>query len=1249
MSISESARERETFRHDPTLLSDIKYNDTGELVSSLELSTSADPILTALAQLGACRTGASRAFISLFDRAHQFIIAEATQTSSLCSSSRDAEGPSEPFWLRGTAIPRSSGICQRFLNTSKSDRDSCGADLPINIISDIRAEPGVSDGICVLLGSSARGYVGVPIRSRNGVDFGEFSIVTEQPIQADEWSETNSRLLREISQSVLDHLLSKASQDAHSRAEKMTRGVGSFIEQRSTSVDSQQSPTQGLDNEDFVMKDSVDAKRETARGSEEISPKSLRPRLRPGSIPDNLSLPLRSTPDYSTVPKEIRDNSEDNSASSSGLLGVNPPQTAIPLRRHSAPIEQDPLMVVFSRAANIIRESIDAEGVVFFDASISSFNSFGQQFTGSDSSEFTSSEEGSTSSDEARGDSNPSPHVIAFSTSRASSIGGETYPSNRRRMSFKSLSALLRRYPKGAIFDFDENGNPQPSDYSDDNTQPVFRTTNGRPIPIKRRTLSFIGNLGSEVSKSFPRARSVAFVPVWDHIRKRWRAGCFAYTHAKTRFFTTQEDICYLRAFATLAMAEIASLETHLASQAQSDVLGSLSHELRSPLHGIILGVEFLTDTPLSVFQGNLLHILETCGRTLSDTIDHLLYYAKVNNFIPSGKTPDSRARGLRKEMNCTLQAGMKTITTPVRVDVLVEEVTESIFAGFNYQRLSIGQLERDHRKSHADIHAIRRNDNLQAVEDLGPWRQRDGELSTPSKYVVIDLAIDPGCSHHYYAISGAIRRIVMNLFGNALKYTSSGSIRIELSQERIRSKKSRNNNMRWAKIVVTDTGKGITEDFLVNHLFQEFCQEDPIGPGLGLGLSVVKKIVSSLKGKVSIKSQVGVGTTATVLLPLQPIPTSSTPTETPEPELDDYAEQRRELKGLRIGFVNFDTPLGLPPSYGEPKKMSHVDDYQSIWTVCQKDLAMEVVTITQAVDLAPDIVLCEETALNSFVTREGLTRTPLVVVCANALSAYRLSVDSRFQDSSPIIEFISQPTGPRKLAKVLVAALRRWVERPYHSQSTDNLVPLTLTPTASKNRERCEVSPIPAYNEEKPVIFNTTDSGLFTAPTVQRTRPYPRSPPLSPRSSPHPSRGSRPRSPPAPMPPQKNVPNFLLVEDNAINMRILCAYMKKLGRNYDTAEDGQIAVDKFQEKPGQYNCILMDINMPRLDGIQATRQIRAFEAVNHLIPSAIIALTGLASASVQQEAFESGINLFLTKPVKLQEISQILQSRDLL
>ncbi|KAI0864551.1 hypothetical protein F4860DRAFT_464596 [Xylaria cubensis] len=1233
-NISECARERETFLHDPTLLlSDIKYNDTGELKSTLGLSTTTDPILTALAQLGACRTGASRAFISLFDKAHQYTIAEATQTSSLrCDLGKDGT-PCGPFWLRGTAIPRRSGLYQRFLNKTKSVEDGRDASLPVNVIPDIRADPYVSEDTCVLLASPCRGWVGVPIRSRNGVDFGEYCVVTEEPIHKEEWCDANSRLLRELSVSVRDHLLSKASHLEKERAEKKTRGIGLFVEQRSTMLSSRNTSTHDTENGKPIEKRAAETKEKTAHSFEDISLRSTR------STPQLCQ--VAGGPSQLPHPASIGESPAGYSMSTNRLLDVNSSRTLQPLQRNPAPIETDPLTIVFSKAADIIRGSIDADGVVFFDASAGSFNCSSQKFTGSDASKYTSSQDESWSSEETDTESDGMHndiHIIASSTSKTPTVERDTYSSDRKRMSFKALSALLRRYPKGTVFDYDEYGKLQPYNSSDCNSRPTANANGKSPMLTKRRTSSFIGNLGNEVSKSFPGARSVAFVPVWDQIKKRWCAGCFAYTRDRTRFFCKKGDISYLCAFATLAMAEIASLETHLTSQAQSDVLGSLSHELRSPLHGIILGVEFLADTPLSVFQGNLLHILETCGRTLSDTIDHLLFYAKVNNFIPPGKTPDSRARGLRKEMNYTLQAGMKSITAPVRVDVLVEEVTESIFAGFNFQRLSVGQLERDQRKSHADIYAIRQNDNLQATEDLGHLlTEEGGELKIPSKNIVVDLAIDHRCSHHYFAISGAIRRIVMNLFGNALKFTSSGSIRVALSQEALHSKKFRNTNFRCAKIVVSDTGNGITEDFLVNHLFEEFQQEHVISPGLGLGLSVVKKIVSSLRGKVCIESQVGVGTTATVLLPLQPVANPSALPEAHEVELDDYTEQRRQLKGLRVCFVGFDTPLRLPNS------KNPVDDYRSIWNVCRKDLAMEVISTTQARTLVPDIVLCEEEALyDPFLTREGLCGTPHVVVCVNALSAYRLSTEPRFQDSCNITEFISQPTGPRKLAKILVAALQRWVERQDQSKMLDHQAHLTIHPVSPMSHSKPDAALNPVYGGDLPNTPPTRGSGPFELSGMYQSRPRPRSPSLSPRSSPLPIRTQS-------VSPQRHVPHFLLVEDNAINMKILCAYMTKLGRSYATAEDGQVAVDKYREKPGYFDCLLMDINMPRLDGLQATRQIREFEADQHLPPSTVITLSGLASASVQQEAFNSGVDLFLTKPVKLQEISETLRSRDLM
>jgi CheY-like chemotaxis protein len=66
---------------------------------------------------------------------------------------------------------------------------------------------------------------------------------------------------------------------------------------------------------------------------------------------------------------------------------------------------------------------------------------------------------------------------------------------------------------------------------------------------------------------------------------------------------------------------------------------------------------------------------------------------------------------------------------------------------------------------------------------------------------------------------------------------------------------------------------------------------------------------------------------------------------------------------------------------------------------------------------------------------------------------------------------------------------------------------------------------------------------------------------------------------------------------------------------------------------------------MPVMDGLASTREIRRFEKENNLRPTTVIALTGLASAGIQQEAVDSGVTLFLAKPVRLEELNQILLS----
>lgn len=141
-----------------------------------------------------------------------------------------------------------------------------------------------------------------------------------------------------------------------------------------------------------------------------------------------------------------------------------------------------------------------------------------------------------------------------------------------------------------------------------------------------------------------------------------------------------------------------------------------------------------------------------------------------------------------------------------------------------------------------------------------------------------------------------------------------------------------------------------------------------------------------------------------------------------------------------------------------------------------------------------------------------------------------------------------------------------------------------------------------------------------------------------------------------APSEPILRSPRLLLVDDNKINLNLLRMYISR--RKYagvKEAENGQEAVDAFRNAPEGFDVIFMDISMPVLDGFGATRQIRQIEHSRRekahqegkelRTPALIIALTGLASSRDQSEAFTSGIDLFLTKPVAFKEVGQMLDN----
>ncbi|TKG92317.1 hybrid sensor histidine kinase/response regulator [Puteibacter caeruleilacunae] len=118
---------------------------------------------------------------------------------------------------------------------------------------------------------------------------------------------------------------------------------------------------------------------------------------------------------------------------------------------------------------------------------------------------------------------------------------------------------------------------------------------------------------------------------------------------------------------------------------------------------------------------------------------------------------------------------------------------------------------------------------------------------------------------------------------------------------------------------------------------------------------------------------------------------------------------------------------------------------------------------------------------------------------------------------------------------------------------------------------------------------------------------------------------------------------SILVAEDNPINQKVAQLTLKQLGLQCDIAKNGQEAFNLYKEN--DYDLILMDMQMPIMDGLTATKEIRAFEKANNVKKEAlIVALTASTHVDEQDICFEAGMNDFLSKPFKEKDLKQILK-----
>ena len=361
-----------------------------------------------------------------------------------------------------------------------------------------------------------------------------------------------------------------------------------------------------------------------------------------------------------------------------------------------------------------------------------------------------------------------------------------------------------------------------------------------------------------------------------------------------------------------------------------------------------------------------------------------------MNNFLDdmatTGKSGDRKAAGEARgpsEHHHSIHAGSSLhVYSECNVALLCEEVLSVI--NISFARLA----------AHTSRQDLLLGDHSTGTNSPSP--------ETSEQPPLLDLRV---ASHDWWFFSspGALRRILLNLVGNSLKYTKSGSINIELDLQSaaVGSKLGQHKQSEDPVLLltVTDTGQGMSADFLLKKLFVPFSQASNAASGAGLGLSLVDGIVKSLNGTIEVASTLGHGTSVTVKLPMH------RPQKDPSSSIMGQGFAVAELSSLDRHQKTF-ALLGSIPHRTEESLRIHMHQCFDFREVMPTDRPF--LTFVTANDLAGI-----GGSLLESVHTVVLHRTARTQDAPDSLASYGKSTHSA------VI-----PCGPEKLAKIIQACV---------------------------------------------------------------------------------------------------------------------------------------------------------------------------------------------------------------------------------
>ncbi len=382
------------------------------------------------------------------------------------------------------------------------------------------------------------------------------------------------------------------------------------------------------------------------------------------------------------------------------------------------------------------------------------------------------------------------------------------------------------------------------------------------------------------------------------------------------------------------------------------------------------------------------------------------------------------------------------------------------------------------------------------------------------------------------------LRQIVSNLLGNALKFTTTGTVSLST---RVR----RDASQPWVELVVRDTGMGISQK-AIGRLFTPFVQADESTTrqfgGTGLGLSIVRKLARMMGGEARVSSTLGVGSEFLISLPLV------------EADEDLLARAARASRPIEVALMCADEAICL-----DMKQRLAALGWSSF-----RPMAAEMGE--------PDVLL-----MDAALGGEGAAKLRELVDASKAqghdlpaiLIGNSLELETMQSQALPLHRVVQKPADMSRIFNSVVEVLA------LGEDSQDRLIGTT----------------------------RAIDGGI------------------------HWLQGAR----------------ILVVDDSEINLEIAVALLRQQGATCHTCVNGQEAADWLLAHPDEVDAVLMDVQMPVLDGLEATRLIKSHEAFKSL---PVIALTAGALDSERMRAKAAGMDDFLTKPLEPLDVVKLLRSR---